>query len=182
MLQVNTELDGPRMLSQVCIAAFLLVASGERLGQARHSTSVRTVLPVLEGDGYQGVIFPVPPYRPKKLGADAPWTPTATDVREFEKQLPFVLKDSLRDPQNVLGRKEDIQTIIERLSRYRRQYAGVATGKRTTLIVNFIAEECTHPSWRQEWVRTRGGGTSHWGISFDVTENRFHSFHANGPK
>ena len=187
------------------IAALLLVGASDARAKFGPAARADADLPQVEGDGYRGVIFPAPPFNPKALGADGPWEPSATDVREFERLLRPALESSLRDPSSIAvsrcrrgesdgwcqeferRRKEEIKSILGDLSRYRRQYAGVTAGGRKTLVANFFPGvlpkgDDWHPAWRHEWVNVHGGGTAYWEISFDVQEKRFHDFRANSPK
>jgi hypothetical protein len=193
------------MFLAIQIAAVLIVASLDAGAQPGSVARADADHPQVEGDGYSGVIFPVPPFNPKAYRADGSWTPSASDVRAFESRLRSTLAAAIRDPSSIVvsrcrpgesggwckeferRRKEEIKTVLPGLSRYRRQYAGVTSGGRKTLVANFFPGvppkgHDWHPGWRHEWVNVLGGGTGYWGISFDVQEKRFHDFYANSPR
>jgi len=193
------------MFLPIQIAAVLVVAALDAGVQVGSMTRADLARPLVAGEGYQGVIFPTLPFNPKMYGADGSWGPSASDVGEFERLLRAALEGALRDPRSIVAhgcqpgesaawareyerrRKAEIKIILETLSAYRRQYAGVAMGSRRTLVVNFFPGapskiEDWHSTWRHEWVNVLGGGTGYWGISFDVQEKRFHDFYANSPR
>jgi len=192
------------MFLLIQIAALLVTATADA-GPSVGQPQTDVALPLVAGDGYQGVIFPAPPFNLKASHGERAWAPSVGEVREFEQLLRTTLEAAIRDPRSLIGRtcqtgeseewcaefqrrrKDEIKSVLERLDRYRNQYAGIAMGNRRTLVVNFFPVASAkgrdwHPTWRREWVYVLGGGTSYWGISFDVQEKRFHDFYANSPR
>jgi hypothetical protein len=185
------------------IVAILLLTSVDAGAPSRAAPPVPVALPIVEGEGYQGVIFPAPPFNPRVVDGDGIWCPSDQDVRRLEASLEVSLKDALRDPQRSINstcrpeessqnwcreferrRKAEVKAILAKLRKYRRQYAGVTISGKRTIIANFFRppSEDDSTNWRSEWVNILGGGTDYWSIAFNIEQKRFHSLYVNSPR
>jgi hypothetical protein len=176
-------------------------------GTASDTSRESPALPLVEGKGYQGVIFPTPPFGPKGYGGDGEWGPTAEDVSKMEALLTVAAKRPLRSRGRVqtvarngsdstgtfchyfepAERNRIFRKIFDQLPTYRRQYAGIMTGSRRTIVVNFFRTgtdriDDWHRDWRKQWVYVWGGGSSYWQILFDIQEECFHDMNVNSPR
>jgi hypothetical protein len=143
-------------------------------------------LPIVEGDGYKGVIFP-PDWLDQGTRSRNRWLPSSVDVAEFERMLPQALTSALLDP-SLLNHsapskaRSDLEEIIPILRSYTRQYAGAVVDGRRILVGRFFEGPELFPDWRQRWVSVRGGGTGFWHIQFDVEAKRFSEFNVNADR
>jgi len=89
---------------------------------------------------------------------DGYWEPTERDVQALEIRLPAYLR----------ARPEVSATrVLERLSQYRRQYAGFLRGGRKSIYVNLFLSEYGE-QWRSDVVLVCDGGIGFWGVEFDT--------------
>jgi hypothetical protein len=143
-------------------------------------------LPVVEGDGYRGAIFPPDraQYGSSKLER---WLPSAADVAEFEGRLASALTSALEDPSqldevNPSRARAHLNSIVPVLKSYTRQYAGIVVNGRRLLVGGFFMTPEEFPDWRRRWVTVRGGGTDFWHIKFDVAAKRFIELSVNADR
>lgn len=169
-----------------------------------HTTHARRPLPVVEGLGYRGVIFPA------SSVDDDWWSPAPADVADLEGRLLESLSAALRKPglltnldkkplhftrnqwnemRRVIERmfKDNLTKIISKLKWYRRQYFGRVIGGKRYINAKFFPStrdgvSDRYPYWREAAVLVHGGGISHWAISFDVDEKTFHRMWVNAPR
>ena len=109
------------------------------------------------------------------------WLPTPEQVLELERRLPAYMKKH--------------RWIFEHrgLKEYDRQYIGVVRGGRRVISGNFFPATddpqerallkragLDPDGWKTSAVRVNDGGTSYWGIVYDVEKKRFEPPDANG--
>lgn len=102
------------------------------------------------------------------------WLPTASDITEFEVDLPLMLE--LRDRNG--------QKVPPRFQQFRRQYIGFTRNGQRLIYGNFSSIHEDEP-WKQ-WtflekpVVVCDGGTSFWGVVFDPKKKQFEEPQFNG--
>lgn len=142
-----------------------------------HSYSYRTQnegkLTKVDGDGYEGVIFPA---EKKMFGfgfksESQSWTPSESDVALAEQALPVYLQQlGTQDPR--------AQLILKQLGSYKRQYAGVVTGGQKEVFLSLFCS-VDGIDWRQSEVIVMDGGTCFFQVYFSVTGKTFSRFTVN---
>ena len=125
------------------------------------------------------------------------WMVTADSVALLESRLRSALERAQRspetvdvsvkgDPEQTANAAYDIEDILKRLDRYRRQYLGIEfSGNRRRILVNFFPEaerdrDDSHSYWKTSWVSVDDGGTDYFRIQFDVSSGDFAEFDCNG--
>jgi hypothetical protein len=135
-------------------------------------------LPEVTAGDSQGVVLPVsiaPDVlnqcsRSTPITPDGFWEPKERDVQSLERLLPAYLRTRKDEPAT---------RVLERLSQYRRQYAGFVRGGHKTIYVNLFLPEYAE-QWRRDVVLVCDGGIGFWGVEFDITSNAFVHIAYNG--
>ena len=153
---------------------------------------------LVTGEGYEGAIFATAPGHHAIVpdGVREFWTPTKSDVSEFEQGLRAYLESAVADPSRADERSPrqpqrgaylpgEIRKIIDNLPRYRRQYYGVVIHGSRQLYVNFFPAPGKQgpdrfPYWLESFVVVRDGGAWFWRIQYDPLKKKYLGFHSNG--
>src|SRR5262249_23958442 len=98
------------------------------------------------------------------------WEPAQADVQILENLLPVYLRTRKDEPD---------ARVLERLTEYRRQYAGFERDGHKTIYVNLFLPEYGE-QWREDVVRVCDGGLGFWGVEFDTTSKTFVHIAYNG--
>jgi hypothetical protein len=157
-------------ITRALIFTALLVTSGvnctkEPLTVVTTANSQGVVLPVSIAPGVLNQCS-----RPTPKAPDGYWEPKERDVQSLEGLLPAYIR----------ARKEyQAARVLERLSKYRRQYAGFVRDGHKTIYVNLFWPEYG-VQWRSEVVRVCDGDIGFWGVEFDTTSNTFVHIAYNG--
>jgi hypothetical protein len=161
---------GKTSISRTLISSALLVmlttgCTKKHLTEVATSRSRGVVLPVSAAPGVLTQCSRSTPDAP-----DGYWVPKERDVQSLEGLLPTYLRT----------RKEDqAARVLDRLSQYRRQYAGFVRGNHRTIYVNLFLPEYAE-QWRNRVVAVCDGGIGFWGLEFDITSNSFVHIAYNG--
>ena len=103
---------------------------------------------------------------------DGEWMPTNAEVDELEAQL-----------SNVLARLPESRqrNFSELLAKWRRQYVGIERGGRRFVYGNYftILKEDDH-DWRNKPINVCDGGSSAFGVEYDVAAKRVTRIDFNG--
>jgi hypothetical protein len=134
-------------------------------------------LPILRGDGFQGVVLPAEAATAVlcqcsrgSLGtASDYWTPTSGDIVRMENRLPAYLRANAHPHQPQQWRA---------LPRFLRQYLGVERGGRKLIHVNVVGGVlATRPAMQRAWRSTAivicDGGPDFFSVEFDVVSGAF---------
>ena len=121
------------------------------------------------------------------------WTPSASDVREFETRLAGHLAGSDLEPA-LKGTR-----IRQALANYKRQYWGIVSGGQRALLVSFLHDSTTLDAtagWRttvvllegddppypvSSGIAVSGGGDKYFRLLYDVDSKRFSKLRVNSP-
>ena len=146
--------------------------------------SQKTLLPIVECDGFYGVVLPVAAAtavlcqcsRPSLGPAAAYWTPTTPDIAQLEARLTAYLRPNAHP---------HLRDQWRRLGDYLRQYLGVERGGRKLIYVNFLGGELfsfvrrpTHRAaierrWRSTAFVICDGGPDFFSVEYDVAAAQF---------
>ena len=159
---------------------------------------------VLEGEGWQGVIFDAQRSRQARWFLGRPeqltWAPNESEIIQLEALLEQELQRAMRDPASVdayARNKPDyqahvageIRNVLAQLPHYRRQYVGLLDpdGKKTILLNAFpgahwpLGQSFDFESrWREELVDVSDGGFWFWLAEFDPASGSLLRFDAHG--
>jgi hypothetical protein len=109
--------------------------------------------------------------------ADDFWTPSPQDVLEAEKALPHLMAHA------------KCHAPIHPLGEYMRQYVGITSGGRRMLYLNAVYSKIvarlpgsgqTNFDWQTTAIVVCDGGTSFWGVDYDVAAKSFGKLACNG--
>lgn len=149
-------------------------------------------LPVIEGNGYSGVIFPAD--RAKGLAESfglrvgGYWTPNSELIARLESKLRPALEEESRSqiPPGEPGRRAfligEAGKILAHFEEYKRQYVGIIllNGSRRVFLNCFRPSDDPSDGWRQDLVVVDDGGFWFWQIQFDLDSQHFVDFTSNG--
>jgi hypothetical protein len=153
------------MLAIVLVAAFVIGCAKQPLTEVDTQNSQGVVLSVSIAPAVLNQCSRSIPTTP-----DGYWEPTERNVQALETLLPAYLR----------ARSEASATrVLERLSQYKRQYAGFLRGGHKTIYVNLFLSE-SREQWRSDVVLVCDGGIRVWGVEFDTTSNTFVHVAYNG--
>jgi len=153
------------VLSIVLVAAFAIGCAKQPLAEVDTQNAQGVALPVSIAPAVLNQCSRSTPQAP-----DGYWEPTERDVQALEIRLPAYLR----------ARPEVSATrVLERISQYRRQYAGFLRGGRKSIYVNLFLPEYGE-QWRSDVVLVCDGGIGFWGVEFDTTSNTFVHVAYNG--
>ena len=154
----------------------------------------------VRGAEYHGVIFP-PDCRAEiyHVGRDriaGYWLPSPNEISILEAGLRPALEQSQvspvsidplsNSPERAAYVSREIGGTLDRLGRYRRQYAGITLGDgRHRILVNFFpsatpGEPDSYGYWTRRWVSVDDGGNWYWRIQYELGSARFVEFDVNG--
>ncbi|MCA9919388.1 MAG: hypothetical protein KC445_15620 [Anaerolineales bacterium] len=131
---------------------------------------------LIETEAYRGGLFTAVATAEFITWLDEPadnfWTPTETDVANFEAGLvPFLQENS--------GGQWDTAALLARLPEYTRQYFGIVQNDEELLVVNMFCDGEDH-DWLNMPVVVADGGNCYWQIIFNADANTFLSIYVNG--
>jgi hypothetical protein len=130
----------------------------------------------VSSDTFEGAIFSAEQAAAQGVGlwvnasAEDYWTPEVTDVLAFEDGLVEFLQTSDHYA---------IDTILERLPEYKRQYVGLLEDGRRVLYANFFCDTFGY-DWGQEFVSVADGGACFFQLRYDVETGRYFDLMVNG--
>jgi hypothetical protein len=130
--------------------------------------------------GKEGVIVPQVYLRASGLPAEGFWTPATSQLREVERSLPTFLRKEMQT--RPLG---ELSEVIALAPKYRRQYVGMISNGRKIIWINCIpqkSEKGVDPfaNWNREIIDVSDGGSSFWGVTYDLERHSFDRLILNG--
>ena len=178
-----------RVFAKVISALLIVLLNGSvrptasadaQLGREDRATqrSVSRSWAVIATANSQGVVLPVSIAptaldqcsRPTPGAPDGYWEPEKQDILSLERLLPTYMET----------RTESAAALVRnRLSHYRRQYAGFLRADHKTIYANLFLPEYG-VEWRHQVVMVCDGGAGFWGVEFDVTSQTFVHIAYNG--
>lgn len=131
----------------------------------------KATIVLVRGEGFTGAIFPAE----KKLYVFGPaaqsWTPSESDVRSSEKELPsFLSRSALQSP--------DALVISKSLSSYKRQYAGIVANGQKEIFINLFCN-AFGTDWTKEPVIVLDGGSCFFQVRFSMKTRSFDNLQIN---
>jgi hypothetical protein len=131
--------------------------------------------------GKEGMIVPPVFLRQSGLPAEGFWMPTTSQLREVEHSLPTFLSKELESRPSL----RELHEVIALEPKYRRQYVGMIENGRKVIWVNCIpqtSEEGVDPfaNWSREIIDVSDGGSSFWGVVYDLEKHSFDKLILNG--
>ena len=115
----------------------------------------------------EGVIFVAESIPEKTVGYENNWTPTRKNIDLAEEILSKCTADSNSE-------------VYEKLEQYRRQYIGLGT--KFIWVNAFIIENAERYYWKDEIVRSAGGGSNFFNALIDIDRQNCEWIRVNGPE
>ena len=108
---------------------------------------------------------------------DATWSPTADDILQLEQRLPALNGKLYRlVPRHLLC----MALRGHNLNDYHLQYSGMLERGRRLIYVNALVNGLEDDDWRRVPFNICDGGSSAWGVVYDVGTQTFQRFSING--
>jgi hypothetical protein len=174
----------------VLTAAAILLACGSyepAVGPSALGGHCKNALPLIEGDGFRGVVLPSDTSRKalKLNRPDVEDTFRASDdtVRELEAGMREAVRSRRRDASQQAAspaRDKDVErlTRIEAdLGKTLRQYSGVVVGGARRILVNAFPDD--NYCYRDEFVSVPDGGAQFWRVQYDLSLSQFVHWEVN---
>ena len=167
------------MYGRKCIFALLLlvlpvgrgIAESSALGQLIGTGIIFSTAEVKKVAEWDAELDMGPPY----------WVPTAEDITQLEGRLvPYLHNEASSDHDKF--RRTQINEIINKLSRYKRQYLGFTSyGKKWILVNGFCADTMgVDKIWREHFVSMADGGQCFFKVRFEPSDLHFEQLEING--
>ena len=158
-------------MKKLFIVLFLILAC---LSLAKENDKTSNKL--INGKDFEGVIFSaqeasaqqVP--HPYSTLPEFYWTPTKKQVRNFEKQLESYLDERVAN---------NYPEILENLTGYIRQYAGLVIEDRHIIFASFFCE-VWDDNWQDYYQLVMDGGSCFFEIEYDTDSKEFLSIYVHG--
>lgn len=147
----------------------------------------KNVLPVIQGNGYRGVVLPSDTSRKTlrlwRSEVEDTFRPSDDVVRELEAGLREAAQARLAEASKQVespARDKDVermQFIQKELPRVLRQYAGVVIGGARRVLVNAFPDDAY--CYRDEFVNVADGGAQFWRVQYDLSLKQFVHWEVN---
>ena len=135
---------------------------------------------VVEGDGYEGVIFSEDAALELVAALDGPsaaedleyWAPTEDDIEDLEDEVEAFLEEAAEDGE--IG-----SDVVADLPEYGRQYAGIVDDGDELILANFFCDDFDIEV-ETEPVAVADGGDCFFKVRYDVARGEFFDLEVNG--
>jgi hypothetical protein len=109
------------------------------------------------------------------------WVPTAGEITQLESRLLPYLHNEASSGHDRFKRTQ-VNEIITKFSRYKRQYLGFTSyGKKWILVNGFCADTMDiDKEWREHFVSVSDGGECFFNVRFDPSDLHFEQLEING--
>ena len=143
----------------------------------------RQEMPLISGDGYQGVPIPIEmaqSFSHLSRRYDGFWLPDCTDIAEAESQIAAYLARAEADGALDGYTRQQLPAIRAKLDRYRRQYVGGLVGTEKRIYCNVLTTDSTRfRNWRSRYIYLIEGAPDCWRIEYVPEAHRCLGFSAD---